>query len=536
MRMTLLLVTLLSLAASGCAHVPAGTAAKPELETLSAKGINVHLLYGDKVVVVDTGYPGGEGKIIRAIERRGYTAQDVSLIVVTHAHADHAGSAKALHERTGAPVVMGAQDAALSRRGHNDALHATGTPGRFVKRFTKVEYPAFEPGQALDGAMDLTGYGVEGIVVPTGGHTLGSTAVVLDDGRALVGDLVRGKVLAPHKPTTHFFHRDTGDAHEALRALLDENQLTTLYAGHAGPLPAAAVRSWLEVPRSGTRAGVRQEHRTVQGSRGTVFEQRWVAPGVVPRGVVVLLHGLLDHSSRYDAFARGLVARGFAVYALDHQGHGRSEGERGYVERFADAQQDVARTLGWARQEHADVPVFLFGHSMGGALATQYVLDHPGELDGLVLSGAAVGLDPKAGDALIRLTTRLSEKRPNARVLRLRPRRFSRDKAVVAAMKKDPLVDRRKIPARTAGEIIAATRDIEQRAGELSLPMLVMHGGADRVTPPQGSAALVERAASTDKQLLRFEGLVHDLLHEPERAVVQDAVGEWLEARTTAGP
>src|SRR5687767_7162587 len=197
----------------GCAgrSVAPRSAQAPEVVRLERKYINSYLLIGERVVVVDTGVPGNAKRVLRALARRGLKPQDVALIVVTHGHADHAGDAAALRDRTGAPIVGG--DAAMTIRGHNDRLRPTGPAGRRILPFIGQDYPSFVPDLRVEGELDLHPFGVAGRVLATPGHTPGSLVVVLDDGQAITGDLVRGRFLARKRPTLHYFHADRAAAH-----------------------------------------------------------------------------------------------------------------------------------------------------------------------------------------------------------------------------------------------------------------------------------------------------------------------------------
>lgn len=243
MRYALSLI-LATLALGACAgrSVSPRTARAPEIVRLERGYINSYLLIGERVVIVDTGVPGGAKRVLRALARRGLKPQDVALIVLTHGHADHAGSAKALRDRTGAPIVGG--DAAMTIRGHNDRLRPTGPAGRRVLPFIGQDYPSFVPDLKVDGELDLHPFGVAARVLAAPGHTPGSLVVVLDDGQALTGDLVRGKALARERPTLHFFHADPAAAHDQLGALL-ERGVTRIHPGHGHALTAERLRAFL---------------------------------------------------------------------------------------------------------------------------------------------------------------------------------------------------------------------------------------------------------------------------------------------------
>ncbi len=271
----------------------------------------------------------------------------------------------------------------------------------------------------------------------------------------------------------------------------------------------------------------------VEARDGTpLFARAW-RPRTASRGALAIVHGLLDHGERYDALARRLAEAGFSVHAIDLRGHGRSGGMRVYAHDFADYVDDTERFVAAvSARESADVrrKLFLFGHSMGGAIAATFALDRPHTLAGLVLSAPAVANEKVPG--LLKGSTYVTSALfPEAGVFSLELRRFSRDPAVVAACEADPLVYHSAAPARTAAGILGAVAHLRAEGSHLTLPLLVLHGTADAITEPEGSAALVARAASKDKRLVLYPGLVHDLLHEPEHAKVESDIAAWLGER-----
>jgi len=268
---------------------------------------------------------------------------------------------------------------------------------------------------------------------------------------------------------------------------------------------------------------------TVRGARRTTLYAQWWRPCGPPRGVVAIVHGLKDHSARYGTFAERLVGRGFAVHAFDLRGHARSEGPPAWVDAFDDYVEDLDAFVRCVRGREGAAPLFVFGHGMGGSIATLWQLERRKTVAGLILSGAA--LQPRPAPDEARATRWLSALAPRARILQLDVRQASRDRSTVEDSLRDTLVSQPPAPARTAKELLDAMERIEARAPELSVPLLVMHGSADVVNNPEGSRRLVARAGSPDKQLYVYDGLAHDLVHEPERARVVRDVGEWLKDR-----
>jgi len=269
------------------------------------------------------------------------------------------------------------------------------------------------------------------------------------------------------------------------------------------------------------------------GAKGLeIFWQSWRGEAPV-RATVVVSHGAGEHSGRYERVAVELAGVGYPVYALDHRGHGRSEGRRALVDRLGNAAADLDVLVERARREHPDVPLFLLGHSLGGTIALRYAVKHQDKLEGLILSGpvAVVDLPP----APVRLAARaLSAALPWMPALGVDPAVVSRDPREVEAYRTDPLVHHGKLPVRTVAEIAAATEAFPEQVGSLTLPMLLVHGSEDRLAPVQGSRMVYERVSSEDKTLKIYDGYFHEVLNElPEdRKRVLDDIVAWLNAHT----
>ena len=262
----------------------------------------------------------------------------------------------------------------------------------------------------------------------------------------------------------------------------------------------------------------------------SLYYQSW-QPFDRPRAVLLIAHGLAEHSGRYQNFARFFVDRGYAVYALDHSGHGKSDGARCHIRRFSQFTDGVGLLLEKVREENPDTLVFLVGHSMGGLIATHFLIEHQSEFAGCVLSGAAV--QPAAEvPALQRLTIRLLSKvLPKLGLLQLDASEISRDPEVVDRYRNDPLVFTGKISARLLEQFFSAMSGIEEKLADIELPMLILHGSADGLVSPQGSKMLHEKISSRDKKLVIYEGLYHEIYNEPEQEDVMTDVADWLAPR-----
>jgi len=259
--------------------------------------------------------------------------------------------------------------------------------------------------------------------------------------------------------------------------------------------------------------------------------QAWL-PDREPTAVLVISHGLAEHCGRYAQLAERLVVeRGYAVYALDHRGHGRSGGERANIGRFQYVVSDLGTFVGRAQRQHPDAPAFLLGHSMGGAIALACVVRNPGGLKGLVLSAPALASGQAVSPAKAWLVRLLSRVAPNTGALTLPADAISRDRAVVRAYESDPLVFRGAIPARTLVELLDAMAGFADAVPKLRVPVLVQHGTADSLVPLAAVKPLYDRLGSPKLRTVRlYEGLYHEAYNEPERdRVIADLVA-WLDS------
>lgn len=266
-------------------------------------------------------------------------------------------------------------------------------------------------------------------------------------------------------------------------------------------------------------------------ARGTsrLFCQAWL-PDVETRAVVLLVHGLGEHSSRYQHFAEHLTSRGFAVYTLDHYGHGKSDGRMGYVQRFSVYLDGVNALLEQARDEQPQLPLFLVGHSMGGLIAATFLLKNQDAFRACVLSGPALKTDQAPPALLLALNRLLSKLVPTLPMIQLDASGVSRDPAVVEAYVNDPLVYHGKLSARLIAELTATMGDTLSRASEIRIPVNFMHGEKDVLTAPSGSQEMFDNVSSDDKTLKIYPGLFHEIFNEPEKETVLSDMSTWLEA------
>lgn len=253
-----------------------------------------------------------------------------------------------------------------------------------------------------------------------------------------------------------------------------------------------------------------------------------------PKASVLIVHGLRDHSGRYARLAAELVKRGWAVYAYDLRGHGRSAGPRVWADKFEDYVDDTARVLEHVRERQPHAPLFLMGHSMGGAIAALYAERYEARIDGLILSAPAienpVSTLEQCGANL------LADLSPYSPRLELDMTKWSRDPAVVAENQRDSLVHQTGGPIHTGVLLLEASSEALEYAPFVRVPTLLLHGTADAITSPSGSQKFHDRVRAQDRTLKLYPGLYHDLWNEPERAAVITDLVQWLDAHDRSEP
>lgn len=262
-----------------------------------------------------------------------------------------------------------------------------------------------------------------------------------------------------------------------------------------------------------------------------LYTQSWCA--ALPKATLVLIHGMAEHSARYNHVGEYFAAHGYTVHTMDLRGHGRSPGKRILFRRIDEHSHDVADFLTWVRQQDPDRPLFLLGHSMGGLIVTYYVLTQSPDLLGVILSGPALKLEGVSPLLLAvgRLVARIL---PTLPMTKLDTTAVSRDPAVVQANLADPLNYHGGIPAATGMAMVNAVDAVDRQMEALRLPLLIVQGTADRLIDPEGSKQLYARAGSSDKMLKLYEGLYHEVLNEPEKEQVMAEIVAWLDQRAVS--
>ncbi|HET6611197.1 MAG TPA: alpha/beta hydrolase, partial [Kofleriaceae bacterium] len=292
--------------------------------------------------------------------------------------------------------------------------------------------------------------------------------------------------------------------------------IAMVLAGCARPsMPARPLTSPPRAPEGVVhRAGL---FRSADGL--DLFEQCWRPADRRAQAVVVVVHGIKDHSGRYHHLAVRLVRAGYAVCGFDHRGHGRSAGPRFAISSFDAVLGDMDRYLAIVRRRYPDTPVFLLGHSMGAVLVPLYVIDRQPALAGVILSATA--LRPRIHPIEIAALKLAATLFPNAPLLAAPGDTFSPDPEVVADMGRDPLIYHGRGTGQMALELAAGIRRVWAHATAIKLPILILHGTGDKAVNPRGSVELHARIGSRDKTLRLYPHAGHDLAHDPHRAAVE---------------
>jgi alpha-beta hydrolase superfamily lysophospholipase len=264
-----------------------------------------------------------------------------------------------------------------------------------------------------------------------------------------------------------------------------------------------------------------------------LYWQAWRPDGEV-RAVVIVAHGYGEHGGRYGNLIERLVPRGYAVYALDHRGHGRSEGPRGHVGRFAEFVADLHALRVRIEDEQRGKPLFLLGHSMGGLIAVRYLLSHGSGLSGAILSSPAFGIHNEPSRWLEWLGRLLSRIAPRTSFQgNVDPQFLSRDQTVGRAYAADPLVHRR-ATARFFTEFKWAMRNTQERAAEIRLPILILQAGDDRLVQARATELFAANVGAESKEFHLYPELFHELFNETDKERVFADLERWLDARLAA--
>ncbi|MCW0199854.1 alpha/beta hydrolase [Sphingopyxis sp.] len=248
-----------------------------------------------------------------------------------------------------------------------------------------------------------------------------------------------------------------------------------------------------------------------------------------PKAALVICPGFNSHSGQYRRAASDLVRHDMAVTAVDLRGRGLSDGERFYVEAIEDYVADLSLAVDLAKSRDPDLPIFLLGHSAGGVTAVSYAIDHQGGVDGLICESFAYRV--YAPNVVLTALKGLSYLAPHLRILKLKMADFSRDPERVALLESDPLTKSEVQPLRTVAALARASERLTREFEQITLPLLILHGTADKATRPEGSEIFFARAGSRDKKIILYDSYYHDPLNDLGRERIIVDIANWVEQR-----
>ena len=258
-----------------------------------------------------------------------------------------------------------------------------------------------------------------------------------------------------------------------------------------------------------------------------LYRQAWL-PDSIPVAALIVVHGIAEQSGRYSNLVNYFVPKGYAIYSFDLRGHGKSDGKRSYVERFSYYLDDLKAFCNKVSEENKNMKTFLVGHSMGSTIAIAYAIEHQRELSGIIVSGTTLKAGASINKTSILMAKILSALIPKIGVSALDSTYISRDKAVVEAYVNDPLNFTGKLSARVGAELLKTMENLQSKISELSLPLLIMHGAADRISDPSSSRILFDGTGSKDKTLKLYEGFYHEIFNDPGCQQVFSDMDDWL--------
>jgi acylglycerol lipase len=274
-----------------------------------------------------------------------------------------------------------------------------------------------------------------------------------------------------------------------------------------------------------------QEGTFLGSGRTPLYYQAWLPAHTRKRAIVVNLHGLGDHSGLYPNLASHFPTRGMALYAFDMRGNGRSPGQRAYVGSWKEYRGDLDAFLGRVREWEPALPLFLLGNSLGGLVVLDYVLHHAGQVEGVIAAAPVlghVGVPPvlmALGRVMSRVLPRFSLN------VGMDLSGLAREPSIVQAVLADPLFHRRGT-ARLSTEVTAAVARVQQLAGTLSVPLLILHGSADRMVTPDGSRTFFASVRFPDREFREYPGAYHGLFADRGFEEVLGDLEGWINRHT----
>ena len=292
-----------------------------------------------------------------------------------------------------------------------------------------------------------------------------------------------------------------------------------------------------------------------------LYEQVWLPPagsneeGLQTKATVVLVHGFGEHSGRYRSLAMQLIQNGYAVYAYDQRGHGKSGGLRAYINAWDEYVSDLEQVIDRVMQSSGESPLFILGHSLGGLVVASYLVKHKARINrvtgnqpltpfvneaplpsaipiaGVIFSSALLRMPANVSPLLLALSGIMNGLRPKMQTIKVDPNTLSKDEYEVDKYNADPLVYHGGMPVRTGVEIRQAVEALQPELIEVEVPFYAFHGSEDQLTDPKGSEYLYYVSRAMDKTHKVYYGGYHEMLNSPEKKIVMADILAWLDAR-----
>lgn len=259
-----------------------------------------------------------------------------------------------------------------------------------------------------------------------------------------------------------------------------------------------------------------------------IFAQGWEPEELPAKGVVCLVHGIGEHTGRFEHVAQALSEAGYVLMGADWRGHGRSEGKRGHVPSIEAILKDIDRVIEEASHRYEGLPLFLYGQSLGAIMVLYYSLKRKPNINGVIATSPALHTSLDEQPFKIIAARILGSIIPGLTLHSgLVPQDLSRDEPTVQAYINDPMVHYR-LSLGFGKKLLGVRTWTLEHAAELEIPLLLMHGKADNIAYPSGS---MEFAAPIDEKctLVLWEGALHELHNEPERDEVFKVIISWLD-------
>lgn len=267
---------------------------------------------------------------------------------------------------------------------------------------------------------------------------------------------------------------------------------------------------------------------TFKGMAGVdLFYQTWLPEGA-PRAALAIVHGMGDHSGRFDRLVLPLAERGFASFGFDLRGYGRSPGIRGYINSFKEYREDLRAFLNFISGELPGTPRFVLGYSLGSSIVLDYIIRDPGGLHGAILSGVAIEPAGAATPGRVFLARIFSRIWPTLSIdMGDDMTKVTHDVTVQEAFKKDPY-HVRFATARWGAEVLDAVDWVRSRAEEINLPVLFVHGGDDPINLLRGAQKYFDQIKYADKTLKVYPGSLHETHNDRNHARVAEDIAAWM--------